>query len=178
MQKSPWTPSRKNKDEICFLELKITADGDYSHEIKRCLLLGKKAMTNPDSLLKIRDITLQTKVPVIKAVFFQESCMDKEDWAMRKWCFWTVVLEKTLESPVDSREIKPVNPKGNQHWIFIGRTDAEAEAPVFWPLMQTANSLEKDPVAGKDWRQRRRGLQRIRWLDSITNPMDINWSKL
>ena len=161
-----------------FLSSKITADGDYSHEIKRRLLLGKKAMTNPDSLLKIRDITLQTKVPVIKAMVFPGVIMDKEDWAMKKWCFRTVVLDKTLESPLDSREIKPVNPKGNQHWIVTGRTDAEAEAPVFWPLMQTANSLEKDPVAGKDWRQRRRGLQRIRWLDSITDPMDINWSKL
>ena len=112
-----------------------------------------------------------------KLWFFQESCIDKEDWAMKKWSFWTVVLEKTLESPLDSREIKPVNPKGNQHWIFIGRTDAEVETPVFWPLMQTANSLEKDPVAGKDWRKRRRGLHRIRWLESITNAMDINWSK-
>ena len=76
----------------------------------------------------------------------------KESWAQKNWCFWTVVLEKTLKSPLDSKEIKPVNPKGNQSWIFIGRTDAEAEAPILWPLDVKIWLTGKDPDAGKDWR--------------------------
>ena len=96
---------------------KITADGDYSHEIKRCLLLGRKVMTNLDSILKSRDITLPTKVHLVKALVFPvvmygcESWTVKESWALKNWCFRTVALEKTLESPLDCKEIKPVNPK-------------------------------------------------------------------
>ena len=122
---------------------KITSDGDYGHEIKRRLLLGRKTMTNLDSILKSRDIiTLPTKVCLVKAMVFLVGCVFhvwmweldyKESWALKNWCFWTVVLEKTLESPLDCKEFKPVNPKGNQSWIFIGRTDAEAETPVLWP---------------------------------------------
>ena len=98
---------------------KITADGDRSHEIKRHLLLGRKAMTNLDSILKSRDITLTTKVHLVKAMVFpvvMYGCeLDyKESWAQKNWCFWTVVLEKTLESPLDCKEIQPVHPKGNQ----------------------------------------------------------------
>ena len=81
----------------------------------------------------------------------------KEGWALKNGCFWTVVLEKTLDSPLDSKEIEPVNPKGNQPWIFIGRTDAEAEAPIFWPPDAKSWLIEKDPVAGKDWRQKEKG---------------------
>ena len=81
----------------------------------------------------------------------------KESWALKNWCFWTVLLEKTLESPLDCKEIKPVNPKGNQSWIFIGRTDAEAEAPLFWPPNAKNWLLRKDPDAGKDWRQEEKG---------------------
>ena len=92
----------------------------------------------------------------------------------KNWCFWTVVLEKTLESPLDSKEIKPINPKGNQSWIFTGRTDAEAEAPILWPLMRRANSLEKTLMLRMEEGKRRRGQQRMRWLDSIT----MNLSKL
>ena len=96
-------------------------------------------MTNLDSILKSKDITLPTKVCLVKAIFFSSSHVwmweldHKESWALKNWCFWTVVLEKTLESPLDCKEIKPVNPKGNQHWIFIGGSDAEAEAPILWP---------------------------------------------
>ena len=81
----------------------------------------------------------------------------KESWALKNWCFWTVVLEKTPESPLDCKELKPVNPKANQSWIFIGRTDAEAEAPILWPLDTKNDSLEKYPDAGQDWRQEEKG---------------------
>ena len=102
----------------------------------------------------------------------------KESWAPKNWCFWTVVLEKALESPLYCKEIKPVNPKRNQSWIFIGRTDAEAEALILWPLMRRANSLKKTLMLGKIEGRRRRGWQRIRWLDGITDLMDMSLSKL
>ena len=91
----------------------------------------------------------------------------KESWALKNWCFWTVVLEKTLESPLDCKEIQPVNPKGNQSWIFIGRTDAEAETPILWPPDTKNWLIWKDPDAGKDWRQEEKGMtenEMIGWL--------------
>ena len=129
---------------------KITADGDCSHKIKRTLLLGRKAVTNLDSILRSRDITFPTKVRLVKAMVFPVVIVPK------RWCFWSVVLEKTLESPLDPKEIQPVHPKGNQSWIFIGRTDAEAKIPILW-LPDAKNQLiGKDPDAGKDWRQEKR----------------------
>ena len=95
----------------------------------------------------------------------------KESWVLKNWCFQTSVLEKTLESPLDCKEIKPVHPKGNQSWIFIGRTDAEAETPILWPP-DAADSLEKTLMLGKIEGRRRRGQQRMRWLDGITDSMD------
>ena len=114
---------------------KITADGDCNHEIKRHLLPGRKAMTNLDSIFKSRDITLLTKVHLVKVVVFPVviyrcELAYKERRAPKNWCFWTVVLEKTLESPLECKETQPVNPKENQSWIFIGMTDTEAEAPI------------------------------------------------
>ena len=102
----------------------------------------------------------------------------KEGWASTNWCFWIGVLEKTLESPLDSMDIKPVNHKGNQPWIFIGRTDAEAEAPIVWPADENTNSLEKTLMLGKIEGSRRTRWQRMRWLDSITDSVDLSLSKL
>ena len=101
----------------------------------------------------------------------------KEDWAPRNWCFQTVVLEKTLESPLGCKEIKPVNPKGNQPWIFIGRTDAKAEAPILWSPDGKSWLTGKTLMLGKIEGRRRRGWQRMRWLDGITDSMDMNLSK-
>ena len=97
----------------------------------------------------------------------------KESWLLKNWCFWTVVLEKTLESPLDCKEIQPVNPKRDQSWVFIGRTDVEADTPIFWPPHVKRWLLGKDPNVGKIGGRRRRGWQRMRWLDGITDSMDM-----
>ena len=102
----------------------------------------------------------------------------KESWTLKNWCFWTVVLEKTLESPLDCKELKPVNPKGNQSWIFIGRTDAEVETPILHPPDAKTDLLEKTLMLRKIEGGRRRGQQRVRWLDDITNSMDMSLRKL
>ena len=107
------------------------------------------------SILKSRAVTLLTKVPMVKAMIFSSSHVQmweldhKVGWEVNNWHFWTVALEKTLQSPLDCKEIKPVNPKGNQPWLFIGRTDVEAEAPILWPLMQRTDSVEKTLMLGK-----------------------------
>ena len=142
---------------------KIPEDGNCSHEIKTHLLLGRKAVTNLDSILKSRDVTLPTKVCLVKALVFPSSHVwmweldYKESWAPKYWCFWTVVLEKTLESPLDSKEIHPVHPKGDQSWVFFGRTDAKAETPILWPPHAKSWLIGKDSDAGRDWGQEEKG---------------------
>ena len=134
---------------------KITADGDCSHEIKMLTSWMK-------SILKSRDITLLIKVHLVKAMVFPVVMYGCESWTLKKaeqnWCFWTGVLEKTLESSLDCKEIQTVHPKGTQSWIFIGRTDVEAETPVLWPLDAKSWLIWKDPDAGKVWRQEEKGI--------------------
>ena len=152
---------------------KITADGDCSHESKRDLLLGRKTLTNLDSILKSRDVTLPTKVCLVKAMVFPVVMYRCKSWTIKKadcqridpfelWCWWT------LESPLDCKEIQPVHPKGDQSWIFIGRTDAEAEFQNFGHLMWRTDSLEKTLMLGKIEGSRRRGQQRMKWMASLT----------
>ena len=141
---------------LIFLGSKITADGDCRCEIKRRLLLGRKVMTYLDSILKSRAIPLLTKVHLVKAMVFCIGHVSmweldyKESWVPKNWCFWTVLSEKTVESPLDYKEIQPVHPKGDQSWIFIGRTDAEAETPILWPPDAKNWLIWKDSDAGKD----------------------------
>ena len=117
------------------------------------------SLTNLGNILKSRDLTLPTKVQIVRAMVFSSSHVqmrsldNKNGWAPKKWCLQVVVLEKTLESPLDFKEIQPVHPKGNQPWIFSGKTDAEAEAPILWPPDAKNGLTGKDPDSGKDWRQ-------------------------
>ena len=124
----------------------------------RRLLLSRQVMTNLDSMLKSRDITLPTKVRLVKAMVFPVVMYGCESWTIKKaecrnWCFWTMVLQKTPESPLDCKEIQPVHPKGDQSSVFIGRTDVEAETPILWPPDVKSWLIGKDPEAGKDWGQ-------------------------
>ena len=143
-------------DFIFWWGSKITADGDCSHEIKRRLLLGRKVMTNLDSIFKNRDITLPTKVRLVKAMVFPVVMYGCESWTVRKAerrridAFELWVLEKTLESPLDCKEIQPVHSEGDQPWDFFGRNDAKAETPVLWPPHEKSWLVGKDCDAGED----------------------------
>ena len=175
----PWTiacqgpPSMELQN---YLGSKTTADGDYSHEIKRHLLLGRKVVINLDSILKSRDITLL----VISSQGYGFSSSNvwiweldyKESWAQKTWCFWTVVLEKTLESLLDCKEIQPVHCKRNQSWIFIGRTGVEAETLLLWPPDAKNWLTGKDPDSGKDWR-REKGT--TGWDGWMVSPTQWTW---
>ena len=150
-------------DFIC-LGSKITVDGDCSHEIKRPLLLGRKAMTNLDRMLKKQRHYFSNKGPSSQSSGFSSGDVwmweldCKESWAPKNWCFWTVVLEKTPENLLECKEIQPENPKGNQSWLFIGRTNVEAKATILWPPDAKNWLTGKDPDAGKDWRQKEKGM--------------------
>ena len=141
-----------------FSSLKVTIQ-----LIKRCLLLGRKVITNLDSILKSTDITLPTKVRLVKVMVFPMvmygcgSCTIKKAEHRRIDAFWTVVLEKTLESPLDCKEMQPVHPKGDQSWVFIRRSDVETETPILWPPDGKSWLIGQDPDAGKDWRQEEKG---------------------
>ena len=154
-----------------------------SHEIKRCLLLGRNTLTNLDSILKSRHY-FANKGPSSQTYHFSSNHVwmweldCKESWALKNRCFWTMVLKNTLEDLLDCKEIQPVSPKGNQYWIFIGRTDAEAETTILWPPDAKNWLIGKDPDAGKDWRQERRWWQKMRWFDGITDSTDMSLSKL
>ena len=135
---------------------KITADGDCSREIKRCLLLGRKVMTNLDSIFQSRDIPLPTKVHLVTAMVFPVVMWEldcEESWVPKNWCSWSVVLEKTLESSLDCKKIQPVHPTGDLSWVFVGRTDAEAGTPILWPPHVNSWLIGKDPDGGRDWGQ-------------------------
>ena len=149
--------------DFIFLGSKITADGDCSHEMKRRLLLGRKVMTNLDSILKSRDIILSLKVYLVKAMVFPVLMYGCESWTVKKpehrridafelWCW------RRLESPLDCKEIQPVHPEGDQSWVFTGRIDTEAETPILWPPHAKSWLIGKDPDAGRDWRQEEKGM--------------------
>ena len=165
--------------DFIFLGFRITVDGDCSHETKRCLLLGRKA-DKPRQHIKKQRHHFAHKGLSSQSYGFSSNHLwmweldHVESWALKNWYFQTVVLEKTLERPLDSKEIKRVNPKGNQLWIFIGRTDAEAETPIFWPPDGKSWLTGKALMLGKIEGKRRRGRQRMRWLNSITDSMDMN----
>ena len=148
--------------DFIFWHSQITADGDCSHDIKRPLVLGRKAMTNLDNILKSRDITLPTKVHLVKAMVFPVVMYGCENWTMKKaerwssdafelWCW------RTLESPLDFKDIQPVHPKGHQSWVLIGRTDAETETPILWSPHANSWLIVKDPYSGRDWGQEEKG---------------------
>ena len=139
-----------NSERLYFGGLQNHSDGGCSHEIKRCLFLGKKSYEEL-SILKSRDITSLTKVHIVKAMVFPAVMCGCESGTIKNWCFQTTVLEKTPESPLECKEIEPVNPKENEPWIFTGRTDAEA--PILRPPDVNSQFIGKDPEVGKDWRQ-------------------------
>ena len=151
---------------------KITADGDHSHEIKTSLLLGRKAMTNLQSILKSRDITLPTSVHLVKAMVFPVVMYGCESWTVKKAESWRIdafelwCWRRLFKSPLVCKEIQPVHPKGDQSWVFIGRTDVEAETPILWPPDAQYWLIWKNPDVGKDWRQEEKGTTEdgmVRW---------------
>ena len=157
---SPMTPWQIDGETVSGFILggsKITADGDCSHEIKRRLLLGRKVMTSLDSILKRRDITLPTKVHLVKAMVFPVVVRGCQSWTVKKAEHWRIdAFElwcgRRLLRVLDCKEIQPIHPEGNQSWVFIGRTDAETDTPILWPPDAKIWFIWKDLDAGKDWR--------------------------
>ena len=143
------------------------------------MLTSRKVTTNLDSIFKSRDITLPTKVRLVRAMVFpvvMYGCWEldcEEGWAPKNWFFWTVVLKTTLESPLDCKETQPVHPTGDQPWVFIGMMDIEAEILILWPPHAKSWLIEKTLMLGGIGGRKRRGWQRMRWLDGITDSMDM-----
>ena len=169
--------------DFIFLGSKITVDNDWSHEIKRRLLLRRKVMTNLDSILKSKDITFDDKGLSSQSYSFSSSHLwmweldHKQGWVQKNWCFWTVVLEKTVESPLDSQEIKPLNPKEINLEYSLERLMLKLKLPYFGHLIQESTHW-KIPMLGKTESRRRRGWQKMTWLDGITDLMDMSLSQL
>ena len=165
----------KQWQTLFFLGSKITTDGDCSHEIKRRLLLRRKAMTNIEKQVEKQRHYFANKGPSSQGYGFSSSHVwiweldYNESWAPKNWCFWTMVLEKTLDSHLDCKEIKPLNSKGNRYWIFTGRTDAEAETPILWPPDALAKTLTLETIESK-----RRGWHRG-WGSWMASPTQWTW---
>ena len=166
-----WQIDGETVRDFIFVDSKITADGNWTQEIKRRLLFGRKAMTKLDSILKNKDVNLPTKVHLVKAMVFSVVIYGCESWTLKKAeCRRTDAFElgcwRRLESPLDCKEIQPAHPKGNQFWIFIVRTDIEAETLVLWPLDVKNWLIRKDSDAGKDWRWEEKGTtedEKVEW---------------
>ena len=175
-----WGNSGNSERLYCFLGSKITADVDFSHEIKRRLLLGRKVRTNLDGILKNRDITLPTKVHLVKAMVFPVVMYGCESWPIKKAEHWRIdafelwCWRRLLRVPWTARRSNQSILKRYQSWVFIGRTDAKAETLILWPPDAESWLIWKDPDAGKDWGQEEKGWQRVRWLDGITESMDMS----
>ena len=183
---TPWEIDGETVETVSdfiFWGSKITADGDCSYEIKRCLLLGRKVMTNLDKIFKSRDFTLPTKVCLVKAMVFPVVMYGCECWAVKKaehqrivafelWCW------RRLLSPLDCQEIQPVHSEGDQPWDFFRGNDAEAETPILWPPRVKSWLIGKDSDMGGIGVRIRRGQQWMRWLYGITDSMDVSLSEL
>ena len=170
---------------VYFLGSKITADGDCSHEVKRrLLLLGRKVMTNLDSILKSRDITLSTKVHLVKAMVFPVVMFGCKSWTIKKTECWRIdafelwYWRRLLRVPWTARRSNPIHPKGDQSWVFTGRLMLKLKLQYFGYLMRRVDSLEKTLMLGGIRGRRRRGQQSMRWLDGITDSMDMSLSEL
>ena len=162
-----------------FWDIKIMTDGDCIQEIKRCLLLGRQALTNLKQKHYFANKGQSIQIYGVSSSYILMWEFDyKESWDLNNWHFWTVMLEKTLESPLDCKEIQPVNPKGNQSWTLIGGPMMKLTLQYFSHLVQRTGLLGKMLMLGNIEGQRRRGRQRLRWLDDITDLMDMGLSKL
>ena len=177
-----WQIDGETVANFIFWGSKITADGDCSHEIKRSLLLGRKVLTNLDSIIKSRHY-FANKGPSSQGYGFSSDHVwmweldCEEGWALKNWCFWTVVL-KTLESPSDRKEIQSVHSKGDRSWVFFGRNDSKAETPVLWPPCVKRWLIGKDSDAGRDWRQEEKGTtedEMAGWHHRLNEP-EFEWT--